>query len=218
MTSVQDFEKAFQQRLINSALLLTLWHRASSEETNAGGRLRLMKLAYLLSRQFHESGICALNVQFYRWHFGPMSNEVHEAWERLTAANLMEEEEVWSLTETGTSLAQGFYEDVLREETNAPVRRALDAVAKRWCNVWSAQPLMLHIYELHPCPDGTGPLITNMQLGEEFPEPVEPEHAKATLEVSNAWIETLAFEMNPANMARLRAAVEDFRAGRYIVA
>ncbi len=206
------------RRLIDAALLLVLWRCASTDETAAGSRLRLMKLAFLASRRFAEESIHALNVRFYRWRYGPMSNDVYEIWERLQRAGLMEEEEVWSLTMSGELLAQGFYDEVLGEEGNAPVKAVLDEVADKWRSAWSAQPLINHIYDLPLSIDGSGPAIRDMPEGSDFDVPLTASEASVSLEVSYSWVETLALSLNPEAMMMLNAAVEDFRAGRYVVA
>ena len=180
--------------------------------------MRLMKLAFLASRRLAEESICALGVGFYRWKFGPFSNEVARAWERLAAADLIEEEEVWSLTRTGAELATAFDEDVLRAEANAPVREVFDELRDQWRNTYSAQPLLSHIYELSASIEGGGHTIKEMALGEEFETPPTRSQARSSLIVANAWIETFALELNPNSIRMLNAAVEDFRAGRFFVA
>ena len=212
------FDAAYQQQLIDTALLLTLWHRASTEEAGAGGRLRMMKLAYLFLRALAERRVSALGVRFYRWRYGPMSNQVYDAWERLCRCGLMEEEEVWSVTDAGAQVAAGFYAEVLSEEVNVDVKRALDHTVQKWRSAWSAQPMMEHIYELCARIDDSGPTIRDMREGEEFDDPLSRLEADAAITVNNAWIETLALEFNPHSRAMLRAAVEDFRAGRFTVA
>lgn len=177
-----------------------------------------MTLAYLLFRRLQEASACALSVSFYRWKFGPMSNDVYDVWERPRAAGLLEEEEVWNVTPAGMDLTDAFYRDMLCAEEHAAVREVLDHVSKKWRSAWSDQALMHHIYELPANVDGTGPSIAEMPLGTEFEVPVCPPQANFVLGVGSDWIETIALRLNPSTMPMLRAAVEDFGAGRFHVA
>ena len=87
------------QRWADAAILLALWTKAAKKPLeDAGDRLRLMKLAFLAAHDLHEQRFRALGLTFYRWKWGPLSNEVYEAWEMLTDAGLMEEEERFLIT------------------------------------------------------------------------------------------------------------------------
>ena len=218
MASADYPEDDFDRQLVDTALLLSLWHFASSEKTDAGGRLRLMKLAYLLFRRLQSDSVCGLSVSFYRWHFGPMSNEVYDAWERLSAADLLAEEEVWSLTDAGVRLAENFYEDVLKQESNAGMKEAIDEVAGEWRTAWSAQPLIQHIYSLPCYLHEEGPSIEDMGLGEEFEPSPTPDEAEVCLQVDDSWIESLALALSTESMAALKSSEADFRSGRVHVA
>ncbi len=218
MSEADQLEDARDQRLINAVMLLVVWHRASTPQGDAGGRLRLMKLAFLAARRMAEESISPLSLSFYRWKFGPMSNEVYETWEQLRAAGLLEEEEVWSVTDSGAQLAEEFYRDVLCDERHAVVREVIDKVADQWRTAWSAQPLMDHIYKLSSNVDGTGPCIADMPIGTEFEPPATQPDATAVLTVENDWLETIALKLNPSTLPLLRVAVEEFRGGHVQVA
>ncbi len=214
----EAFEAAYHQQLIDTALLLVLWDRASNEETGAGSRLRLMKLAFLFSRELAERRAHALGVQFYRWKYGPMSNQVYDAWERLGRAGLMEEEENWEVTDSGTHLSESFYDEVLCDERNAPVKDVLEEITAQWRSAWSAQPLMTHIYDLPVSVDRGVLKICDMEQGDEFELPVDMAEANVRIDVDNAWIETLAISFSPSARMAIAAAEADFLAGRYHVA
>ena len=218
MSDLEYLEDKFDRHSVDAALLLVLWSRASSEETGAGGRLRLMKLAYFAARKMAEASICGLSLSFYRWKYGPMCNEVYEIWEQLRAAGMLEEEEVWDVTADGLDLAESFYRDVLSEEANAPIKRVIDETCERWRTDWSAQLLMQHTFGLAAKIDGTGPTIRDLPLGSEFESPPDLSSADVVLSVPNSWVETITLLLNPNTMPMLKAAVEDFRAGRILVA
>ena len=218
MTRSEYLEDQHDRTSVNAAMLLVIWLRASTEEGSAGGRLRLMKLAFLTARRMAERSICALNLDFYRWKFGPMSNEVCDIWEQLRTVGLMEEEEVWSVTPAGIDFAEAFYQDVLGAEENAAVKEVIDEISIQWRTAWSAQPLMTHAYELSANVNGSGPLVRDMALGAEFEASPLPPHADIVLSVGNDWVETISLTLNPSTMPMLQAAVEDFRGGRFLVA
>ena len=208
------------QRWIDAAILLALWTKATRKPLeDAGDRLRLMKLAFLAAHDLHEQRFRALGLTFYRWMWGPLSNEVYEVWEMLTAAGLLDEEERFLITPEGAELADDFAREVLGDEPNDHVRRTVDRIAEAWAGRMATKPLLDHVYGLKVKPVGRSRKITTRSAyrGQSLVAPPEGDLA-GSLVVGNDWIETLGLCFSPTHEATLRQAERDFRDRRFAVA
>lgn len=208
------------QRWIDAAILLALWKKAARRPLeDAGDRLRLMKLAFLAAHDLCEQRFRALGLAFYRWTWGPLSNEVYEAWETLTSAGMMEEDERFLLTAEGAELADDFAREVLGDEPNDHVRRTVDRIAEAWSGRTATKPLLDHVYGLRIRPVGRNQKITvrSAYPGQDLLAPPDGDLA-GSLVVGNDWIETLGLCFAPDREADLRQAERDFRERRFVVA
>jgi hypothetical protein len=205
------------ERRVDAAILLTLWDQCAQQPSeDAGDKLRQMKLAYLAALTLAEARIRALTLSFYRWTWGPMSNEVCEAWNDLERAGLMDGEEHWVVTRNGHSLAQAFYEEVVSDERNVALRSAIDDLAGEWRAQPATGPLLEFIYELPVTAIGepNRAPIRGIRKGAELLEPVEPKEAGGSVFVNRGWLETLALTLRPGAATPVRLGIADFRAGR----
>ena len=209
------------QHWIDAAILLTLWTSAAKKPwENAGDRLRLMKLAFLATHDLREQRFRALGLKFYRWTWGPLSNEVYSTWEALAASGLMEEEERFIVTEDGAELAELFGREVIGNEPNAHVRQTIDRIAEEWAGRMATKPILDHVYRMKVRPVDGDKKITVKQasMGTRLTEPVEGSNLAGSFEISNAWIETLGQYFSPSNDAVLLRAERDFRERHFVVA
>ena len=211
------------ERLTDAALLLTLWERAVEEpRVDAGGRIWQMKLAYLFARELQERQVHGLNLNFYRWTWGPMSNQVYGVWDQLRTTGLLDEEERFLFTRRGLELADEFFGEVVCDERNLAVREAVDAVANEWKGKGPHLNAILdHVYGLPAKPvDDAEALprpLREIREGTELLAPLERIDVREGFTVEEGWLETLAIVFNPESRAGIGAAIEDFRAGRYVV-
>lgn len=208
-------------RRTDAALLLALWAKcARRPREDSGDKLRQMKLAFLVAHRLQQERARALTLSFYRWTWGPMSNEVYDAWETLERAGLMESEEHFVYSRAGEALANAFYEEVIRDERNVAVHKVIEHLAREWQDIPNTAPLLEAVYAMKLTPIGRDqPLaVGDIRKGEELIEPVDPREARSTLYVDRGWLETLALVLTPGAAAPIHAAVADFRAGRVHVA
>ena len=215
------------QALVDAAAMLVLWHRAAPQfdpeahdDGTLGDRLRLMKLAFLAACSLSEAKIAGLGLSFYRWTWGPLSNEVYDVWERLERAGILHEEEQWIVTEDGASLSDAFYGDVFHAEVNEQVRRAFDEIADRWRGEPWTSELMKHVYALEVVPvGGDSPVaVSDVPMASPIIQPIAPLAGGDVLDVDSAWLETLALAFSPLDTATLESAEDDFRTARFHVA
>lgn len=95
-------ERTADERRTDAAVLLALWGKSALRpREDAGDKLRQMKLAYLAAHALEADQVRALNLSFYRWTWGPMSNQVYAAWDTLIDSGLMDSEEHLVLTRRG---------------------------------------------------------------------------------------------------------------------
>lgn len=205
------------ERRCDAALLLTLWARSvEAPREDAGDRLWQMKLAFLAALGLSRNEARALTLNFYRWTWGPLSNEVYEVWDDLEGAGLMCPEERFVVTRRGLELADAFYAEVVCDERNVIVRETLDGVADEWRGEPRTSDLLRHVYATGIVPlEGSGPApVEAIRRGAELLEPVPADQAKSWLTIEPGWRETLALAMTPEARATLDAAIADFREGR----
>lgn len=209
------------QRRTDAALLLTLWTRSVEvPREDAGDKLWQMKLAFLAALDLAEGRVQALNLSFYRWTWGPLSNEVYDAWDDLADGDLLQPDEHFVVTRRGLDLAQAFYREVVCDERNVRVREAIDGVADEWHGPPETGKLLQRVYdrEMVPCGD-EGPLptpIRDISKGTELIEPVPATDATGWFTVEPGWLETLALTFKVAARAPLEEAITDFRTGRVV--
>ena len=214
--------RSADERRTDAALLLALWARAvPSPREDAGDKLWQMKLAFLTALDLAQARVRALNLGFYRWTWGPLSNEGYDAWDDLTEGQLVQPDEHFVFTRRGLELAQAFYQEVVCDERNVRVRESIDGVAEAWKGQPATRKLMEHVYglEIAPCGEGGSlPIpIRDIEKGTELLEPVSGSEATGWLTVEPGWLETLALILKAEARAPLEAAITDFRTGRIIV-
>ncbi len=209
--------RTLEERCVDATLLLALWARCAQDPSqDAGDKLRQMKLAFLAAFRLQEERVRALTLSFYRWRWGPLSNDVYETWGMLEAAGLVNQEEHFVFTRAGERLARAFYDEVLRDEPNALVRAVIDGVAAEWQPDPSTGALLRSVYAMRVRPLGSEQELPIEAIveGTELLAPMPLGEARAALQIDSGWLETLALTLSPGADVPLRRAVEDFRSGR----
>lgn len=208
-----------EEKLTDNALLLALMGQVSvtPDCPYVGDRLKVMKLAFLAAHRMFAARDKGLNFTFYRWKFGPVSNHVYEAWEVLTSASLLTEEEEFSLTRRGSTLAQAFWADVLSLPVNAPFANVIGDVAHKFGS-WNHDDLMNEVYamKVKPVRSTRQLLIRDVPERIHLTEALTSAEAKRELQVEQAWLETLAVALSPGNMQSIEKAVDDFARDRVL--
>ncbi len=213
-----DWHQRYDAEIVDAALLLTLWQRCAVDSETLGSRIRLMKLAYLATRRLAEQGVYALNLEFHQWKHGPSSPGVLKAWRRLQYAGHIREEEVWELSDQGTSLANDFYRDVVCKEEYGALRSVIDELSSTWATCSDDRALCDHISGLQGGESCGDVKVGQAELLSPLLKPPVRGLPLINLDSEAGWVETLALEFSPRDQAGLQRAVEDFRAGRFHVA
>src|SRR3972149_10600872 len=100
-------ERTRGEILADEALILALYPltQVEARTPEVGDRLKAMKLVFLANHSMLQRRVKGLNCTFYRWNYGPLSNEVYGAWARLIHAGLMHETGLFSSTTMGLEVA-----------------------------------------------------------------------------------------------------------------
>ena len=212
-------ERTYEEALVDRALLLTLWHDAAPEPLeDAGDKLRQMKLAWIANHGLFGKRAKGLDLAFYRWTWGPMSNHVYEDWTALEQAGLVENEERFVITNAGAGLVSDFRGDVVNNELNALFKEELRGVTDRWREEPSTKAILDHVYAMtvqpvrHPWQNPLA--VRDMALGTQLTLVHEEAEALARFHVEQAWMETLALLFAPGERALVAKAERAFREGR----
>ncbi len=202
---------------IDDMILLTLWSefQKSRGDSSVGSRLELQKQAFLLAYPLFCNRVKALNLNFYRYNRGPISNEVYRAWERLEKCGLIEEKEQFEVTARGIRLANDFRAGVLCVGKNQFLWDEILGVVAGFSSK-SVSQLLECVYSMECADAHTGEIrsIKDTPQSTTLTLALEPEEARFTIDVSPGWEMTLDLMLNPDALTGLEAAISDVDEGR----
>lgn len=211
-------ERTDAERLLDNAVLLTLWARAQERSGGeaAGDKLKLMKLAFLAAYPLYLDRVKALNLRFYRWTWGPMADQVYDTWGDLVRHGLLLDEERFIVSEEGIRLSAAFAAEVLALEANRRVLETLDQVAEVYGPLSTDQTLE-RVYAMRCYTSGAPGRkrpVKALPHGEAMIDLLEAEEAESLLVVPPGWQVTLELAFHPDALHNLRRGIEDSHEGR----
>jgi uncharacterized protein YwgA len=202
-----------KQKLIDILLDLRAIQIASMK-AKFDGLLMLQKITFVAGERYKESNQRVLNQTFYRWDWGPMSDDVYEDFSQMKELGLVQgdaDEEI-RLTDKGqrvlvaaTSLFQHDEKLVSKIDEVAAGVKDLDALLK---DVYS---MKVFIEELDK-----EVRIGEIPKGIVMLTPMWESEAKETLDLSTEWAETLDLLMDSETDSRIRKSMEDARKGKLL--
>jgi hypothetical protein len=211
-------ERTDSERLSDDAVLLALWSMAQQRGGNeaVGDRLKMMKLAFLTAYSLYWDRVKALNLRFYRYTRGPFSQQVSSSWDDLCRRQLLAEDELFSVTEEGQRLADGFTREVLGLEENKHIRYKIESVAEEY-GAMETQPLLDRVYAMQ-CytvgSPGKRHLVKAVAQYQEFTDILEPGEEQDALVVPPGWQITLELAFDPDALRNLQRGIDDATSGR----
>jgi len=213
-------ERTYDERVTDDAVLLVLWARAQERcgEEAAGDRLKLMKLAFVAAYRLHTARVKALNLRFYRWRKGPMSNQVSASWTDLVTSRHMIEDEEFVVTEQGVRLADQFRSEVLELPENRYIASVLDEVGDKF-GCLPTDEVLGKVYEMRCYTVGSPGIqhrIGSIKQGTDIIDLLEAPQAEQVLQVPAGWEMTLDLAFDPDAMWSLNQGVADFHEGRVL--
>jgi len=181
-----------------------------------GDRLKMMKLAFLAAYPLYWDRIKALNLRFYRYTWGPYTEQVSDSWDDLCARHLLGEEEMFYVTEEGERLARSFRDEVLGLSENQDIRRWLEDVVEAHAAL-DTQSLLSKVYDMY-CytleSPGRKHRIKSISQRQQFTAILEAEDADESLVIPPGWQITLELALDPDALRNLQRGIDDAGADR----
>ncbi len=200
-----------KQKIIDMLLNLRMIQEVS-KKTAFDGLLMLQKTVFAAAEKYKESNERVLSESFYRWDWGPMSEEVYEDFGQMKDLGLIqgEKDEEIELTERGASVLTAVNEVF---QDNVGLLGPLDEVA---LNVRDLDTLLDEIYSMKVYVEE---LDDEMEIGKipegtEMLSPVWEDKAKAVFRIDNSWLETLDLLLDADTDSKIRKSISDVRRGR----
>jgi len=197
------------ETLVDRLLMLFLILESQRQGWRITGKVKLLKLLYLSESRMVKDELKGFNYSFYRWDFGPMSNEALQDLDWLSANNLLKQTRyAIAITSRGRDLVkssspllehnEGFLEYVRRV-----IREFGPYTGKRIKTVVYDTPMM-----------GEKKLIRKTKHGEELLRKMPTKQAKKRFLVDEEWIETLSILMDKEAQGSLKRGMADAKRGK----
>lgn len=101
---VMSIDLIESESAVNCLMTLYLLKRANNQ---IDGITKMQKLTFVAQNEMAHEGIYAISGEFYKWNYGPMSNEVYRTNEVLVGNNLVEDRAL-ALTDRGETFLADF--------------------------------------------------------------------------------------------------------------
>lgn len=198
------------QKLIDLALSLRAIKEASSK-TRFRGLLMLQKIMFVAGYRYKASRERVLGQSFYRWDYGPMSDDVYEDFSALSELGLIsgDKDEEIKLTPEAESVLAGlssFFEENREELTK------LDEVTDQ---VEDLDSLMKYVYSMKVRVEELDKTMSMDEIpeGYELLTPLFDDEAEKKIKVDDAWLETLELTLDREADRAVKQAMDDARKG-----
>lgn len=212
-------ERTDYERLTDDALLLCLWDRAQqvSGQEAVGDKLKAMKLAFLAAYPMFRDRLKGLNLGFYRYKWGPYTEQIDDNLADLKTGGLLGEDELYFVTDRGHSFVDEFTRDVLGLEENRPILSALEQAAES-AGALSTDRILDLVYDMR-CYTIESPArkqqVRAVEWYRRFTRILDDDEADAALYVPPGWEMTLELTLDPAALRNLQRGVEEINAGNW---
>ncbi len=171
--------KTKDQRIAEAVLLLRVLHK----DNNILGNLKLQKEIFLAEVDFLEKGLGGLYYKFFRYNYGPYSNDLHTDYMTLANKGFIHKT-TYTLTDRGKYLVE-FVDGICRDhKNNARVFHALDRIVEKY-RPYNGTQLKSLVYNLKIEPDDMPGRKMRIEDIPVFTDLILPEyrHYKYCLEV-----------------------------------
>lgn len=188
--------------------------QVASVKVKFDGLLMLQKIVFVAGERYRESHQRVLNQSFYRWDWGPMSEDVYEDFSQMKQLGLVqgEEDKEISLTAKGERVLDES-EEFFRSEQKLVSK--IDEVAASGKNL---DALLKAVYSMRVYVDELDRevMISEVPKGTEMLAPLWGSEATEVLDLNEKWAETLDLLLDPEADSRIRKSMEDARKGRLL--
>jgi Mn-dependent DtxR family transcriptional regulator len=186
----------------------------ASRKAKFNGLMMLQKITFVAGERYKASHQRVLNQSFYRWHWGPMSDDVYEDFSSMKELDLVhgaEDKEI-VLTEKGEKVLLATA-DLFRGKEK--LLSKIDGVA---ANVRNLDALLKEVYamKVHVEEFDKEMQISEIPEGTEMLAPLWESEAKEVLDLGIEWAETLDLMMDPLADSKIRKSMDDAKKGKLL--
>lgn len=194
-------------------LLLTLYAVGIASKGQVKvGLLVLQKILFLSALEMKQAGNLALSQSYYRWHYGPMSNEVYKDVERASSSGLVDQTDGLKLTERAEGILEACAEVF---DENKLLIEPLDKVAS---SVEDIDKLLESVYDMSVYVDELDEEIVIREIpeGTAMLTPLWEDEASAIFDIEPSWIETLDILLLPEADEDASRSLERAKSGKFL--
>jgi uncharacterized protein YwgA len=175
-----------------------------------------MKLAFLAAYQLYWDKVKALNLRFYRYTWGPYTQQVTDSLADLSRSGMLLETEYATVTGEGMRLATSFGNEVLSLKANKHINDVLGIVVDENAKL-STDQLLSKVYAMR-CYTVESPAkkheVKRVAQFQEFTGILAEDEASGALFIPPGWQITLELAFDPDALRNLQRGIEDTHAGR----
>lgn len=173
------------------------------------GRTKLQKLVYLIECIMAKNKLKTFNYNFYRWDYGPFTQEIFKDEESLVENGIIEDSST-KLTERGKRILREF--DTLIDE-NRQILNGIDRIIDKYGKL----PLKIIkdiVYESVVIVDGKPMRVIDAPMGADLKINISNDEAVDKFDISDEWLETFDILLDEEFSKSLDESIEDVRKGR----
>jgi len=189
--------------------MLFLISESEKQGWRVSGKVKLLKLLYLSESRMFANKKKGFNYSFYRWDYGPMSNEALQDLDWLSENGLLKKSRyAVNTTSRGRQLLKNSSALLDRNE------EFLDYVQKvvREFGPYTGKKIKTVVYGIPKT--GERKLIRKTEHGEELLRKLLVEEAKKRFVIDDEWVETLSILLDEEAYNSLERGIKDAKEGR----
>ena len=202
-------ERTGRETLIDQLLTLFLIAETQKFGHRISGKVKLMKMIYQAEAKMIRDKVKAFNYSFYRWDFGPMSNDVMKDCKCLVDNGFLKKQGSYILiSNKGRELLEDSSELLSK---NSGILKYIDNIVKEF-GPYPGKRLKVVTYDL--------PMVTKKKLvrdtepSEQILTKIEIDEARKWFLIDDEWEETLSLFLDGEACEALEKGMKDLRAGR----
>jgi len=199
------------ETLVDRLLTLFLISECQKQGCRVTGKVKLLKLVYLSESRMVQNEIKGFNYGFYRWDYGPMSNELLQDLDCLKENGLLEKTENFiGVTSRGWEVLRSSSTLLNRNEEFLEFVRK---VVKEFGH-YRGKSIKTIVY----CIPKTGEreLIGKTEHGEELLRKISLDRARKSFLIDDEWIETLSILLDKEVCDSLKRGMKDAKEGKVV--
>lgn len=197
------------ETLTDRLLMLFLIVESENHGWKISGKVKLLKLLYLSESRMIRDKKKGFNFGFYRWDYGPMSNDALQDLDQLSENGLLEKSQyAFSTTSRGRQLLKSCSTLFSRnEEFLEYIRKVI-----REFGPYTGKNIKTVVYGIPKT--GERKLIRKTKHGEELLRKLLTKEAKKRFVIDDEWVETLSILLDKEAYESLQRGIQDVNEGR----